>query len=101
MSNNIPKPAGKPVTLSTLYASYTQDTKAPEELVRTVLRQDTDSRLLVVSLRLRGFSNVQIAGALGVRPRSVIGQVSRAMFAAWKVIHNKPRYYKIGRKKNE
>lgn len=94
----IPRPQCPPATLLTLYRHYTKDYKAPKELVHTLVRQDSDQRLLVVSLRMKGYSYAQISGAMGVSARNVLYLCEKTMLRAWRVINRVPRYYKVGRK---
>ncbi len=95
----IPLPQGKPTNLLKLYQHYTGDLLAPEEFVKEALKTDCPQKAWILTCLMRGYRFVQIAGALGVTSRAVRFQVQRAMVRAWKLINNKPRYHKVGRKK--
>lgn len=92
----IPRPTHPPVPLLKLYQKHTKDLLAPEELVRCLVRQDTDSRILVISLVMKGYSHVQISGALGITKQSVLEQVQRSMKRVWKIVNKIPRYHVRG-----
>lgn len=94
----IPRPQHAPITLLALYRRYTKDYKARAELVHTLLRQDTDQRVLVVSLVMKGYSCPQISGAMELNRRGVLRLVQAAMLRAWRIINQIPRYHKVGRK---
>lgn len=96
----IPRPSVRPISLLALYRRITKDTKAPRELVHATMQTDSFQRVLVVSLKMKGYTDRQIAGALGVRPESVRDRIEGAMVRVWKVVNNAPRYYRKGHKGN-
>ena len=93
----LPKPYRKPTTLWALYRKYNGES-APPEYIKECLKEETTTRLMVVTLLLKGYSPEQISGAFGNTRQAVNDMVRKTMRQVWKRINNKPRYYLKGRK---
>ena len=92
----LPKPYRNTTTLGALYRKYLLEDAPPEDFIRESIRGESTTRLMVVSLTLRGYSPEQISGAFGNTRQAVNDMLRKTFRAVWKRINNKPRYYLKG-----
>jgi hypothetical protein len=92
----LPKPYRKTTTLGALYRKYLLEDAPEEDFIKAAIRTESVTRLMVLSLTLRGYSPEQISGAFGNTRQAVNDMIRKTMRKIWKTVNNKPRYYLKG-----
>ena len=92
----IPKPYRPTTTLPDIYRKFMLENPPEEDYIKAALRTESTTRLMVLSLTLRGYSPEQISGALSNTRQAVNDMLRKTMRKVWKVVNNKPRYYLKG-----
>ena len=94
----LPKPYRPTTTLTDIYLKYLPSPAPPEDFIRESLRGESTTRLMVISLLLKGYSPEQISGAFGNTRQAVNDMAKKTMRQVWKKVTGQPRYYITGRK---
>lgn len=98
--SKLPLPRGRASTLTGLLTHYLPEVPVPpEDFLREALRGETQVRLMVLSLLMRGYTPEQISGSFGNTRQAVLDMAKKTLRSAVKRFLGLPRYHVKGRQR--